>query len=154
MVEAFAKLPTRSAVLDGELTLIGADGQAKFYRLMDEMRTRRPDESALVYFCFDLLHQDGVDVRGGRTLLHELFATAGDIHVKDGELNLTLAPLSSPLRTHAAQALCEILDKTATIFPGSRLRIRLEMRPTRRIGLALPSSPAERHPSADPVPAP
>lgn len=60
MVEAFAKLPARAAVLDGN----GADGQAKFYRLMHEMRTRRPDESALVLFCFDLLHQDGVDLRG------------------------------------------------------------------------------------------
>jgi hypothetical protein len=30
---------------------------------MHEMRTRRPDESALVLFCFDLLHQDGVDLR-------------------------------------------------------------------------------------------
>jgi transposase len=80
----------------------------------------------------------------GRTLLHELFATAGDIHVADGELNLTLAPLSSPHRTHAAQALCEILDKTATIFPGSRLRMRFAMRPPRRIGLAFPGSPVER----------
>jgi hypothetical protein len=80
----------------------------------------------------------------GRTLLHELFATAGDIHVADGELNLTLAPLSSPHRTHAAQALCEILDKMATIFPGSRLRIRFAMRPPRRIGLAFPGSPVER----------
>jgi hypothetical protein len=80
----------------------------------------------------------------GRTLLHELFATAGDIHVADGELSLTLAPLSSPHRTHAAQALCEILAKTATIFPGTRLRIRFAMRPPRRIGLAFPSSPAER----------
>jgi hypothetical protein len=80
----------------------------------------------------------------GRTLLHELFATAGDMRVSDDELNITLAPLSSPHRTHAAQALCEILDKTATIFPGSRLRIRFAMRPPRRIGLAFPGSPAER----------
>ena len=77
----------------------------------------------------------------GRTLLHELFATAGDIRVCDSELHITLAPLSSPHRTHAAQALCEILDPTATIFPGSRLRIRFAMRPPRRIGLALPGSP-------------
>ena len=80
----------------------------------------------------------------GRTLLHELFATAGDIRVSANELNLTLAPLSSPHRTHAAQALCEILDKTATIFPGSRLRIHFALRPPRRIGLAFPSSPVER----------
>jgi len=62
----------------------------------------------------------------GRTLLHELFATAGDIRVSDSELKITLAPLNSPHRTHAAQALCAILDQTATLFPCSRLRIRFE----------------------------
>src|SRR5215831_8378659 len=90
----------------------------------------------------------------GRTLLHELFATAGDMHVADGELNLTLAPLSSPHRTHAAHALCELLDKTATIFPGSRLRFRFAMRPPRRIGLAFPSSPVERGTATEGAPAP
>jgi len=90
----------------------------------------------------------------GRTLLHELFATAGDTRVSDSELNITLAPLSSPHRTLAAQALCEILDKTATTFPGSRLRIHFAMRPPRRIGLAFPGSPAERRTEADGAPAP
>jgi transposase len=90
----------------------------------------------------------------GRTLLHELFATAGDIRVADGELNLTLAPLSSPHRTHAAQALCQILDKTETIFPGSRLRIRFAMRPPPRIGLAFPGSPVERSTATAGAPAP
>jgi hypothetical protein len=80
----------------------------------------------------------------GRTLLHELFTTAGDIRVSDTELNITLAPLSSPHRTYAAQALCEILDKEETIFPGSRLRVRFAMRPPPRIGLAFPGSPVER----------
>jgi len=82
----------------------------------------------------------------GRTLLHEILRAAGDIRVSDTELHITLAPLSSPHRTRAAQALCEILDQTATIFPGSRLRIRFAMRPPPRIGLAFP---AER--SAPPV---
>jgi hypothetical protein len=80
----------------------------------------------------------------GRTLLHELFATAGDIRVSDSELHITLAPLSSPHRTLAAQALCEMLDQTATIFPGSRLRIRFAVRPPPRVGLAFPGSPVER----------
>jgi transposase len=79
----------------------------------------------------------------GRTLLHELFATAGDIRVSDRELQITLAPLSAPRRTHAAQALCEKLDQTATTFPGSRLRIRFAVRPPPRIGLAFPGSPGE-----------
>ena len=90
----------------------------------------------------------------GRTLLHELFASAGDIRVTDGELQITLAPLSSPHRTRAAQALCEMLDQNATIFPGSRLRMRFAMRPPPRIGLAFPGSPLERSTEAVAVPAP
>jgi len=85
----------------------------------------------------------------GRTLLHEIFAAAGDIRVSNAELYLTLAPLSSPHRTYAAQALCELLDQTATIFPGTRLRIRFAVQPPSRIGLAFPGSPGEHHaPSA------
>ncbi len=80
----------------------------------------------------------------GRTLLHEIFAAAGDIRVCDKELHITLAPLSSPHRTRVAQALCDILDQTATIFPGSQLRLRFAVRPPPRIGLAFPGSPTER----------
>ena len=89
----------------------------------------------------------------GRTLLHELFATAGDIRVCDNELHITLAPLSSPHRTHAAQALCEMLDQTATTFPGSRLRIRFAVRPPPRVGLAFPG-PVERTTAASVAPVP
>jgi bifunctional non-homologous end joining protein LigD len=64
MVEAFAKLPTRSAILDGELCLIDPRGAAHFYRLMSQMRTSSPDESQLMFLVFDLLHQDGVYLRG------------------------------------------------------------------------------------------
>ncbi|MGA2129259.1 MAG: putative transposase [Xanthobacteraceae bacterium] len=85
----------------------------------------------------------------GRTLLHELFAVAGDIQVSDTELLITLAPLSSPHRTRAAQGLCEILDQTATVFPGSRLRMRFTVRPPPRLGLAFPGSPAGRNTAAE-----
>src|SRR5271157_3963066 len=90
----------------------------------------------------------------GRTLLHELFATAGDIRVSDSELHITLAPLSSPHRTHAAQALCQMLDQTATIFPGSRLRIRFAVRLPPRVGLAFPGSPVERSTATAVAPVP
>jgi hypothetical protein len=76
-----------------------------------------------------------------RTLLHELFAAAGDIHVADTELHITLAPLSSPHRTRAAQAVCAILDAPATVFPGTQLRMRFAVRAAPRIGLAFPGSP-------------
>jgi len=90
----------------------------------------------------------------GRTLLHELFATAGDIRVADGQLHITLAPLSAPHRTHAINALCEILDKTTTVFPGTRLPIRFAIHPPRRIGLAFPGSPVDRDATTAAAPAP
>jgi transposase len=90
----------------------------------------------------------------GRTLLHELFATPGDIRVSDRELHLTLAPLSSPHRTRAAQAISEMLNQTATNFPGSRLQMRFAVRPPPRIGLAFPGSPVERRTATDVAPVP
>ena len=98
-------------------------------------------------------HYARVD-QDGRTLLHELFATAGDIRVSDSELHILLAPLSSPHRTHAAQALSEMLDQTATIFPGSRLRIRFTVRPPLRLGRAFPGSPVERSTATTVAPVP
>jgi hypothetical protein len=88
----------------------------------------------------------------GRTLLHELLAATGDIKVTPTELQITLAPLSSPHRTRAAHALCELLDRTAILFPGSRLRVRFAARPPPCIGLAFPGPPAR--PSTVPAAAP
>src|SRR5262245_37216273 len=63
MTAAFQRLPTRAAILDGELCSIGADGRPRFYKLLHDMRTRWPDEAAMMFFVFDVLHQDGVDLR-------------------------------------------------------------------------------------------
>jgi len=90
----------------------------------------------------------------GRTLLHELLAGTGDIHVSDTELHITLAPLSSPHRTRAAQAVCAILDQTATVFPGSQLRMRFAVRVAPRIGLAFPGSPVKRTAASTPASTP
>lgn len=90
----------------------------------------------------------------GRTLLHELFAAAGDLHVSDTELHITLAPLSSPHRTRAAQAVCAILDQTATTFPGSKLRMRFAVREAPRIGLAFPGPRLKRSAASAPASTP
>jgi prepilin-type processing-associated H-X9-DG protein len=74
----------------------------------------------------------------GRTLLHELFAAPADIEVVGDELRVTLAALSAPHRTLAAQTLCEPLNQTATLFPGTRLRLRLAVEPPREKGMAFP----------------
>ena len=76
----------------------------------------------------------------GRTLLHELFASSADIKVSDLEIQVILAPLSSPHRTLAIQAISKLLNETATVFPGTNLRLRFAANSTRRVGMAFPGS--------------
>lgn len=60
----------------------------------------------------------------GRTLIQSALAGAADIEVAKHELRVTLAPLSSAHRTRAIAALCEQLNQSGTLFPGSTLRLR------------------------------
>jgi transposase len=64
----------------------------------------------------------------GRTLIQSALASAADIEVTDRELRVTLLPLSSAHRTRAIAALCEELNRSKTVFPGSRLRLRFAIR--------------------------
>ena len=80
----------------------------------------------------------------GRTLLHELFASSADIKVSDLEIQVILAPLSSPHRTLAIQAISKLLNETTTVFPGTNLRLRFAANSTRRVGMAFPG-PASRN---------
>jgi transposase len=64
----------------------------------------------------------------GRTLIQSALAGAADLEVTATELRVTLAPLSSAHRTRAIAALCEELNRTETVFPGSRLRLRYAIR--------------------------
>ena len=59
----------------------------------------------------------------GRTLLQSALASAADLQVTQTELQVILAPQSSPHRTRAIAALCDQLNQTKTLFPGSRLRL-------------------------------
>ena len=64
----------------------------------------------------------------GRTLLQAALASAADLQVTDTELRLTLAAQSSPHRTRAIAALCNQLNQTKALFPGSRLRLHYAIR--------------------------
>jgi hypothetical protein len=59
----------------------------------------------------------------GRTLLQAALASAADLEVTKTELRVTLAAQSSLHRTRAIAALCEELNQTKTLFPGSGLRL-------------------------------
>lgn len=57
IVEALAKLRSRSCIIDGETVVCGQDGVASF----DRIRYHRYDASAL--YAFDLIELDGEDLR-------------------------------------------------------------------------------------------
>ncbi len=57
----------------------------------------------------------------GRTLVQTILQSAASIELNDDVLRVTLAPLSSPHRSRAAAALCDVLNKTETRFPGTQL---------------------------------
>lgn len=59
----------------------------------------------------------------GRTLIQSALKSSGDIEVNGNELRITLNPLSSPHRSKAIKVLCERLNTTNTVFPGTKLRL-------------------------------
>lgn len=65
----------------------------------------------------------------GRTLVQSMLASAGDIRVTDAELRVALAPLSSSHKTRVLARLCEALDRSGVVFPGTRLRLRFAVKP-------------------------
>ena len=74
----------------------------------------------------------------GRTLLQSALATAGDLEVTTTELRVALDPLASPHKTRALAAVCDQLNASATLFPGTRLRMRFTLKPEPPKSLAFP----------------
>jgi hypothetical protein len=63
-----------------------------------------------------------------RSLLREAFTLAGDLQIIHGRLHLTLNPASAPRRTRALAALCEQLNDTQTVYPGTNLVLRFAIK--------------------------
>ncbi|SEF00201.1 bifunctional non-homologous end joining protein LigD [Rhizobiales bacterium GAS188] len=60
--EALASLKVRSAVIDGEVVMMGDDGVADFFALHAALTRREAPGAVLI--AFDALHLDGEDLRG------------------------------------------------------------------------------------------
>lgn len=59
----------------------------------------------------------------GRTLMQMALQDTADIEPTNDQLRIFLAPLSSPHRSRVLEALCQALNKTNTLFPGTRLQM-------------------------------
>ncbi len=66
----------------------------------------------------------------GRTFIQTALQDTADIEPTDDQLRITLAPLSSPHRSRVLVSLCEMLNKTDTLFPGTQLHIRYSVAPS------------------------
>ncbi|HEV2303426.1 MAG TPA: DNA ligase D [Stellaceae bacterium] len=81
---ALAVLPVESALIDGELVAFAPDGTTSFSRLQDAIAAPKTD--GLVYFAFDLLYRDGMNLTGA-TLADRKAALAEIIpHAAEGTL--------------------------------------------------------------------
>jgi hypothetical protein len=64
-----------------------------------------------------------------RSLIREALTSAGDLHIADDKIHITLNPLSAPRRTRALAAVCELLNDTQTIYPGTDLVLSYSVKP-------------------------
>jgi bifunctional non-homologous end joining protein LigD len=83
---AAARLPLESGLLDGELVAPRPDGLTDFRALQQALADG--DDSSLAYYAFDLLHQDGWDLRPCRltdrkAALAKLIPVPGVLHYSD-----------------------------------------------------------------------
>jgi hypothetical protein len=55
------------------------------------------------------------------SLLREAFRASADLEVVGNQLRVRIEPLSAPRRSRAIAALCDELNETETLYPGTRL---------------------------------
>ena len=64
-----------------------------------------------------------------RSLIREALTCAGDLHLADGKIHITLNPLSAPRRSRALAAICDLLNDTETVYPGTDLVLSYTVKP-------------------------
>jgi bifunctional non-homologous end joining protein LigD len=81
VAEAVAQIPARACTLDGEVVVLGPDGNSSFAELQASFQEGA--NHALTYFVFDMLHLNGRDTRSlplreRKQLLSSILPTDGD----------------------------------------------------------------------------
>lgn len=105
------KLAPERKLLTNILKMVAYQAESELYRMVAPYYKRTEDE--------------------GRTLIQAALASAADLEVTETELRVNIAPQSSTHRTKAIAALCEELNRTNIVFPGTKLRLRyaIKVRP-------------------------
>ena len=98
------KLSTERKHLTNVLKMVALQAEGALVELVEPHYARHDDE--------------------GRTLIQTALRSAAAIEPTPDELRVSLAPLSSPHRSEAIRALCDELNMTNTLFPGTKQRLR------------------------------
>ena len=110
---AFKSLPVRSAMLDGELVSLRADGVSTFHGLQAALKDGRDD--TLTFYAFDLLHLDGWDLRGcplveRKRILAGLADWTGMLRYSDHHVGDTHAMLKGACQMKLEGIICKKSD--------------------------------------------
>ena len=119
-----ARLPARIAVqqaVAGDIVRLAPERQHLTNVLKMVAYQAESDLVSLIEPHFRRAHQEG------RTLIQSALASAADLEVTERELRVRLQPLSSPHRSRAVAALCDELNRSPVLFPGSRLRLHFSV---------------------------
>jgi transposase len=108
MEEPVVKLAPERKHLTNLIKMVAYQAESDLLRLVSPHYSRAKDE--------------------GRTLIQSALASRADLQATKIQLRVTLAAQSSPHRTRAVAALCEQLNQTETVFPGSTLCLHYAIR--------------------------
>lgn len=97
------KLSTERKHLTNVLKMVAFQAEGALVELLEPYYARNDDE--------------------GRTLIQTALRSAASIQPTADELHVTVAPLSSSHRSEAIRAVCNELNLTKTVFPGTRQRL-------------------------------
>ena len=134
-IDGIKKLKVRRASLPARLPLVDARKGQELVKLSTERKHLTNILKMIAYQMeSDLVelvrpHYKRVEDEG-RTLIQSALQDMADIEPTVDQLRITLAPLSSPHRSRVLEALCEVLNKTDTLFPGTQLRMRYSVAPS------------------------
>lgn len=115
-----ARVPVQQAVA-GEIVRLAPERQHLVNVLKMVAYQAESDLVSRIEPHYRRAHQEG------RTLVQSALAGAADLEVTERELHVRLQPLSSPHRSRAVAALCEELNRSPVLFPGSRLHLHFSV---------------------------
>jgi bifunctional non-homologous end joining protein LigD len=117
LAKALSALKVSSALIDGEAIVEDQNGASSFAKLVDELKAGR--SAQIVFFVFDLLYLNGVDVAKRpllerKALLQKLFRTSkkdGPIRYSDHLIGDGKAMLEETCKLGLEGVICKRLDK-------------------------------------------